>query len=605
MNPHRTSIKTRSDSPSAWRTTLKSNCLLRIQAARQAHLAQTRSRCDAAMSSDSSPYPTGTLPFERRQGTASDPHHSDIQHLLREELAALALNHNAPEDLDPDTAVALEREMLEELREYEALHRTQSNSYDLLMMAEDYARAEDERLARDVAMHLEDVKDTRTVQERHMCPACRAGVLVAGSGGFACLQCGLRVESRPETKIEKAIREVKEERAEEEASSDLAKKTASEASSAPSPTPQSAPSPTPASPTPPAPKQVEAVPAEPKKSLVQRIKDEAHHLYVGMKLLGAETRISSRLLKKLMQGNSLSRREDMQLKRTVADLLRLVPMLIILLIPFLELALPLLLYIFPNMLPSTFESKFQAEEKKKKLLKVRLEMAKFLQETVSEVAVTGTARAAKAKEFSDFFQKYRNTGTLAPTNEILAIAKKFQDDLTLNSLSRPQLVSMARYMSLNAFGTDTYLRHQINDKLVSLKIDDAAIAKEGVDTLTIPELQQACQQRGIKTMGASPARLKSELTQWLDLHLTHGVPGGLLILSRAFTISERIPLSTEEALKESAGALQATLSSLPQQVVNETQLHMAQVSGTATSSQKLNVIKEQEELIEDELYQDE
>ncbi|KAJ3061380.1 hypothetical protein HDU98_002711, partial [Podochytrium sp. JEL0797] len=144
----------------------------------------------------SEPDLSGTLPFERRQGTASDPHHSDIQHLLRQELAALALNHNAPEAFDPDMAVALEREMLEELREYEALHRTQSNSYDLLMMAEDYARADYERLARDVAMHLEDVKDTRTVQDRHMCPACRAGVLVAVSGGFGCLQCGLRVESR-------------------------------------------------------------------------------------------------------------------------------------------------------------------------------------------------------------------------------------------------------------------------------------------------------------------------------------------------------------------------------------------------------------------------
>ncbi|KAI8828147.1 LETM1-like protein-domain-containing protein [Chytriomyces cf. hyalinus JEL632] len=345
-------------------------------------------------------------------------------------------------------------------------------------------------------------------------------------------------------------------------------------------------------------------PAEPKKPLLQRIKDEAHHIYLGMKLLAAETRISSRLLVKLMKGIALSRREGLQLKRTVADLLRLVPMMIIILIPFLELALPLLLYIFPNMLPSTFESKFQAEEKKKKLLKVRLEMAKFLQETVAEVSVTGTARAQKAKEFSDFFQKYRTTGILAPTDQVLAIAKKFQDDLTLNSLSRPQLISMARYMNQNAFGTDAYLRSQINDQLVSLKRDDSLIAKEGVDNLTIPELQTACNNRGIKIVGVSPARLKSELMQWLDLHLTHGVPGSLLILSRAFTISEKIPTSSDEALKGSAEALQQTLSALPQQVVHEAQLQVSEVAGTATRSQKLNVIKEQEELIEDELEQD-
>ncbi|KAI8834547.1 LETM1-like protein-domain-containing protein [Chytriomyces cf. hyalinus JEL632] len=344
---------------------------------------------------------------------------------------------------------------------------------------------------------------------------------------------------------------------------------------------------------------------EPKKPLMQRIKDEAHHLYLGMKLLATETSISSRLLVKLMKGNMLTRREGLQLRRTVADLLRLVPMLIILLIPFLELALPLLLYIFPNMLPSTFESKYQAEEKKKRLLKVRLEMAKFLQETVAEVSVTGTARAQKAKEFSDFFQKYRTTGLLAPTDQVLAIAKKFQDDLTLNSLSRPQLISMARYMNLSTFGTDAYLRNQINDQLVSLKRDDMLIAKEGVDNLTVPELQTACNNRGIKVVGVSPARLKSELMQWLDLHLTHGVPGGLLILSRAFTISEKIPTSSDEALKESAEALQQTLSALPQQVLHEAQLQVAETAGTATRSQKLNVIQEQEELIEDELEQDE
>ncbi|KAI8616384.1 LETM1-like protein-domain-containing protein [Chytriomyces sp. MP71] len=419
--------------------------------------------------------------------------------------------------------------------------------------------------------------------------------------------------AKPETPVEKVIREVKEEKKKEEVARDQPVK---EVPTTPDVKSTSVPAPATAQPsasvsidqssatTPSAdaPTAAEVAPT-PKKSLVQRIKDEAHHVWLGLKLLSTETSISFRLLGKLTKGQSLTRREDLQLKRTVADLLRLVPMIIILIIPFLELALPFLLYLFPNMLPSTFESKFQAEEKKKKLLKVRLEMAKFLQDTVAEVAVTGTARAQKAKEFSDFFYKYRTSGVLAPTEEVLSIAKKFQDELTLNSLSRPQLISMARYMSLNAFGTDTYLRNQINDQLVSIKRDDVLIVKEGVDALTIPELQMACSNRGIKIVGVSPARLKSELTQWLDLHLTHGVPGSLLILSRAFTISEKIPTTTNEALKGSAEALQQTLSALPEQVVNEAQLQVSEVAGTATRSQKLNVIKEQEELIEDELEQ--
>jgi hypothetical protein len=49
------------------------------------------------------------------------------------------------------------------------------------------------------------------------------------------------------------------------------------------------------------------------------------------------------------------------------------------LIPFLELALPLLLKLFPNMLPSTFEDKLKKEEEVKKRLVIKMEVAKFLQ----------------------------------------------------------------------------------------------------------------------------------------------------------------------------------------------------------------------------------
>ncbi|KAJ3094610.1 hypothetical protein HDU97_007872 [Phlyctochytrium planicorne] len=343
---------------------------------------------------------------------------------------------------------------------------------------------------------------------------------------------------------------------------------------------------------------------QPKKSLMERIQTEALHYWHGLKLLGAEVSISSRLVMKLLRGHTLTRRENRQLRRTTADLFRLIPFIVIVIIPFLELALPVLLYLFPNMLPSTFESKFQEEEKKKKLLKVRLEMARFLQDTVEDLTVTGSSRAAAAKEFGEFFEKYRATGLQAPTEETIRIAKKFENELTLNSLSRPQLVSMARYMNINAFGTDSFLRHQIDTRLRYLKADDLMIQKEGVESLTLQELQQICQSRGIRTIGVSPARLRSEITQWLDLHLVHKIPSSLLILSRAFTISEKIPSSQDEALKGSAEALQATLSSLPDQVLNEAKLQVSETAGVATYQQKLDVLKQQEELIADELQQE-
>lgn len=97
--------------------------------------------------------------------------------------------------------------------------------------------------------------------------------------------------------------------------------------------------------------------AEAKVTLLSKIRDGIQHYWHGSKLLAYETKISSRLLLKILNGKRLARREHRQLLRTTSDLLRLVPFLIIVLVPFLEFALPIILKLFPNMLPSTFEDK--------------------------------------------------------------------------------------------------------------------------------------------------------------------------------------------------------------------------------------------------------
>jgi len=55
----------------------------------------------------------------------------------------------------------------------------------------------------------------------------------------------------------------------------------------------------------------------------------------------------------------------LKLQRTTADLLRLVPFAVFVIVPFMEFLLPVALKLFPNMLPSTFESKFEAVCKKR------------------------------------------------------------------------------------------------------------------------------------------------------------------------------------------------------------------------------------------------
>ena len=129
-----------------------------------------------------------------------------------------------------------------------------------------------------------------------------------------------------------------------------------------------------------------------------------------------------------------------------------------------------------------------------------------------------------------------------------------------------------------------------------IKRDDRAISFEGVDSLSVPELQTACASRGLRTYGVSPARLREDLQMWLDLRLKYGVPSTLLVLSNAFMYAQ----GKESELNSQIDALQAVLSSIPEELYHEIELEVHSAEGAATNKQRLEVLKEQQELIEEE-----
>jgi hypothetical protein len=85
------------------------------------------------------------------------------------------------------------------------------------------------------------------------------------------------------------------------------------------------------------------------------IKEVIDHYWVGSKLLWSEIKIAKDILKSVVSGHDMTRRERLQLIRTTRDIFRLVPFSIFVIVPFMELLLPLALKLFPDMLPSTFQ----------------------------------------------------------------------------------------------------------------------------------------------------------------------------------------------------------------------------------------------------------
>ena len=338
------------------------------------------------------------------------------------------------------------------------------------------------------------------------------------------------------------------------------------------------------------------------------IKNEAKHYWLGTKLLGKDVKIASRLAKKVLSGRTLSRRERQQLTRTTADIFRLVPMLVFVVIPFMELLLPVALKLFPNMLPSTFEDKLKKEEDMKRRIGARLEVARFLQDTVAEMAgdmqahMSGEAQTSAA-ELYEFMKRVRAGEPVAPS-ELLKFAKLFNDELTLDNLERVQLASLCRFVGIQPFGTDAFLRARLRLHLREIKEDDRDIQEEGLDSLTEDELRQACRARGMRAPfgEGSSTFMKDQLAEWLDWSLNRSLPSSLLLLSRAFTVTAPIGAGKgrQRPLVADVGALRETLSSMPDEAVEDVELFATTTDDTHAYERKLDLLEREEEMIKEE-----
>ena len=332
------------------------------------------------------------------------------------------------------------------------------------------------------------------------------------------------------------------------------------------------------------------------------VSEFVHHFWEGCKLLSADARVSWKILRRVFEGKQLTRRERNILIGTGSDLARLVPFSFFIIVPFMEFALPIALRLFPNMIPSQFQDKKKKEEDLKRQLKARLELAKYLQDVVEDKARTIKAREsvdkatrAEAEQLTEFLRDLR-AGKPVKSTDLQRFARLFNDEFTMESTTRDQLVAMCKYMGIAAHGNENFLRYRLRARLASIKNDDMQISWEGgVASLTDDEVAQACRDRGIRTDGLNVAQQRQQLAEWLELSQNREVPGSLMILSRALFYTK----DPEAALKE-------TLSALPEGLVQDvrstreaeaSEAEAAQERGRETA-RRLAEVRRQERLLE-------
>lgn len=325
-----------------------------------------------------------------------------------------------------------------------------------------------------------------------------------------------------------------------------------------------------------------------KKPIMQKIRDEIRHYYNGFRLLYLDIRIAGRMLWRVMNGKSLTRRERKQFLRTVADLFRLVPFMVFLIIPFMEFLLPVAIKLFPGMLPSTFEDKKTKDSKMRASLKMKLQMAEFLQDTIEEIAVNSKTKkpSDKLTNFANFVLKTRSEGERPNNAEIMKFSKLFEDEITLENIPHDQLKALCRLIMISPIGTSNFLTFKIKMKLQELKADDQLIRREGIESLSTEELQNACVARGMRAMGVPVERMKSNLRQWLELSLDEDIPASLLLLSRTLYMGPTVAVDQQ---------LEVTISQFPERLIDEMEVKIGAIEGEAVDRQTIiDIIKHEE-----------
>ncbi len=402
------------------------------------------------------------------------------------------------------------------------------------------------------------------------------------------------------------------------------------------------------------------------------IKHEFQHYKTGTKLLLADIKLASNILRRVLQGYSLSRRERKQLRRTAKDILRVGPLAMFVIIPGMELALPFALKIFPNMLPSTFKETLKEKEDKKRLLRARIEMTTFFQSTLREFAEETKKKARAREEQIELRQREKEEhrreallakgegddaaaaaaaavegmdnewaaappsaedekdrqqikvelnrasklmdaidavreGAAVDADTIIEMSQLFKDSITLDTVSRSHLVAMCKYMGLNAFGSDPFLRFQLRSAIRDIREDDQSILWEGPESLSTEELKIACDERGMRASGLSRGEYVDQLQHWLDMSVNKNVPLTLLVMSRAFLFTLSNPTAEDEK-----AALQEAVSQLDEDVIVDAVIEAAESTVVAMDAEeaakekqvltelKLERLERQMELIEEE-----
>ncbi|CAO3608491.1 unnamed protein product [Cunninghamella blakesleeana] len=182
-------------------------------------------------------------------------------------------------------------------------------------------------------------------------------------------------------------------------------------------------------------------------------------------------------------------------------------------------SIPLFVMFAPGVVPSTCVTENQMKKQREKLNKAR---------QIMSANVLKSAEQIKAISPEDFLS----------LPKFSKIVKHYNYDFELQQIDRSHLSSYCRFMGLSGFGTRKMLQNRLNSHFDYLGQDDKLISNEGVESLTLGELQQASEERGMRSLDVDENHLRQSLKYWLAIQSVEPVRG-MLVFSRMFLLNAK------------------------------------------------------------------
>ncbi|CAD7940079.1 unnamed protein product [Amoebophrya sp. A120] len=280
----------------------------------------------------------------------------------------------------------------------------------------------------------------------------------------------------------------------------------------------------------------------------------------GFGLLMANVKLAKRLMRKKFRGHQLSYRDRKMLVRTLADMGKLIPFSVFIIVPFAEVFLPFALYLFPNLMPSTFLERGERNESMVKTLKAKKELAVFFQEVVDETTKEAIFQASteteegltleETKAEFNAFQAKLEAHEFPTAQEVLRFSRMFGQWFTFENLPEEKLRIMADILGVDDTALfrshlNIRLRHHVN----RLRREDREILFEGVESLSREDLIDLCRARAIPfTADVSVESMREGLTSWLQLSSHRSIPVSVLLWIQTYYLSGKGKLAEEEIL---------------------------------------------------------